>query len=181
MPTALKKSDLQEMPQFYDRYIRLVDDMPVIDALVQYGSIVAHINRDLLHELGSRTYAPGKWTAKNVLQHLLDTERILAYRALRFARNDQTHLQGFDETAFGNYTDAETRTVDDLLAEFTLVRQCGITLFKSFTDEMLYRVGTSNHIKISVLALGFVLAGHPIHHINILEERYFPLLSTTGK
>ncbi|GAA4415504.1 DinB family protein [Nibrella viscosa] len=172
----MKKSDIHPMPEFFDRYINLVDDLPVRDALAQNASLFAGPLQAQLEAVGDRVYAPGKWTVKDILQHCIDTERILSYRALRFARNDQTPLPGFDEESFAQYTTAGERTISDLLEEFSTVRASSLALYRNFTDEMLHREGICFNKKLSVLALGFVITGHPIHHLKVLKERYFPLV-----
>ncbi len=173
----MKRSDIQHMPQFFDRYILLTEDIDVVEGLEQTANLYHQEDiRQALLQLGNQVYAPGKWTVKDIIQHLIDNERIMSYRAMRFARNDKTTLPGYDEELFGANTTANSRTLDDLLDEFSLVRQSTIALFKSFSDEMLHREGISFNQRISPLALGFVLIGHPIHHLNVLKERYFPLI-----
>ena len=122
--------------------------------------------------LGDYVYAPGKWTPKDIVQHLIDTERIMAYRALRFARFDSTSLPGFEEDDFARSARASRRTIADLYAEFGAVRQASLSLFRSFSEEMLEGTGVCAGQTLSVLALGFVLVGHPIHHANVVRERY---------
>lgn len=173
----MKRSDIQHMPQFFDRYILLVDDIDIIDGLEATARLYHTPEiKEKLEALGDQVYAPGKWTAKDIIQHLIDNERIMSYRAMRFARNDKTSLPGYDEELFGANTTANQRTLDELLDEFAVVRQSTIALFKSFSDEMFHRSGVSFNQQISPLALGFVLIGHPIHHLRVLQERYFPLI-----
>lgn len=172
----MTKSDISVMPQFFDRYINLVGNIDLIDALSQATSFDRLLPADAMEALGDLRYAPGKWTVRDILQHIIDTERIMAYRALRFARNDQTSLPGFDEQLFGQTADATRRNLVDLYEEYTLNRQSTIALFRSFDEDMLVRSGICFNQTISALALGFVLVGHPIHHVNIIQERYLPLL-----
>lgn len=172
----MKKSDIQQMPQFFDRYIKLADDLDIVAALEKYDTMESLVEKSLMEQIGDQVYGPDKWTIKEIIQHNIDNERVQAYRALRIARNDQTKLPGYDETLFAANTTAKERSLDDLLAEFAVVRRSNIFLFKSFTDEMQQRVGNCNNIAISTLALGFVLVGHQIHHSNIIKERYAPLV-----
>ena len=165
------------MPKFFDRYINLADNTFILDALTQGASFENLIPAKTLEALGDLRYAPGKWTAKDILQHIIDTERIMSYRALRFARNDQTALPGYDEELFGEFANATRRTIPDLYDEYADVRQSSIRLFNSFDNEMLLRSGICFQQTISVLALGFVLVGHATHHVNIISERYLPLLT----
>jgi hypothetical protein len=163
------------MPDFFDRYIHLVSDFPLPEALAESSTVFQAVSDPVLR-LGEKVYAPAKWTSKDILQHCIDTERILSYRALRFARNDQTRLPGFDESLFAQHSSANDRTVSDLLDEFALVRQSTLAMFLSFTPEMILRHGICFERQVSVLALGFIIAGHALHHRAILEQRYFPLL-----
>lgn len=117
-------------------------------------------------------YAEGKWTIKDIIQHLIDAERIFAYRALRFARNDKTKLPGFDENEYVNATNAIKRSIQDLLTELAVVRQATLSLYKSFSEEELLRIGTASDNPMSVRALGFVIIGHQNHHQRVFEERY---------
>lgn len=117
-------------------------------------------------------YAEGKWTIKEVFQHLNDTERILSYRALRFARHDATELPGFEENDYVPAADVGRRSLSDLSQEHELIRRSTMALFRSFTPAMLLRTGTANGRHISVRALGWSMAGHAMHHLDILEQRY---------
>ena len=173
----MTKSDIPVMPQYFDRYINLAEDIELIDALSQAASFDNLLPTETAEALGEVRYAPGKWTIQDIIQHLIDTERIMTYRALRFARNDQTTLPGFDEGLFGQTARATQRSLTDLYDEYALNRQSTIALFRSFDEAMLVRSGICFNQTISVLAIGFLLVGHPIHHINIIRERYLPLLT----
>jgi hypothetical protein len=172
----MNKSAIAHMPQYFDRYIALADDVPIVQALEQYGAAYLEQEKDKLVALGDSVYAPGKWTVKDILQHMIDTERIFAYRALRIGRSDKTPLPGFEEDFYASHTTAAKRSVDELLEEYAVVRQATILLFRSFSDQMLQNEGTSSGTAISALAIGFTIAGHVIHHVNVLRERYYPLL-----
>jgi len=125
---------------------------------------------------GSFRYAPGKWTVKEVLGHITDTERIFAYRALRFARADQTPLPGFEQDDYVRSGGFSERTLADLAEEFGTVRSASISLFRSFKQDAWPRRGKANEKEVTVRALAFITAGHQIHHRIILEERYFPAI-----
>ncbi|MBB6463620.1 DinB family protein [Flammeovirga kamogawensis] len=173
----MNKKELPFMPVFFDRYINLTDDNNVIDIL---SESISKLNSDFvekLEQLGTDVYAANKWTVLDLMQHMIDTERILAYRALSFAREDKTPLPGFEEDDYAVNSMANHRELADLINEFQVVRMSSIALFKSFSDEMLLQVGTASGNEISVLALGFTIAGHQLHHMKIIEERYFPLLN----
>lgn len=172
----MKRSAIVPMPEFFDRYINLVEDVPVVEALTARTRIFPLADMPKIYALGDKVYAPGKWTIKDVVQHIIDNERIQAYRALRFARNDASMLPGYDEEPYAKEARAERRSLEDLLEEFEVTRRSNILLFSSFTEEMLLRKGICFGKEMSVLALGFVLAGHQEHHVRVVRERYFPLV-----
>lgn len=172
----MKKEAINPMPKFFDRYINQVEDIDLVEGLEKYSPDVVFSDREKLLALRDQVYAPGKWTIKDILQHVIDNERIMTYRALRFSRNDQTKLPGYDEDLLAANTNASNRTVEDLMEEFRVVRKATICLFKGMNDEMVQRSGVASQNEISSLALGFVIIGHPIHHYRVIEERYFPLL-----
>lgn len=170
----MKRSDISRLPQFYDRYINLVEDIPLSDALHQYGGNI--LDSEKLKALGDRSYGPGKWTAREILLHLTDNERIQSCRALRISRGDQTALPGYDQEQMVRNGPAGKRSVDDLLEELRMLRQCSMILFSHMDSQMLLREGLIGTTRISPLALGFVLAGHMLHHEKILRDKYYPLL-----
>lgn len=172
----MKKSDIPSLPEFFDRYINLVEDIDLVEALKKH-TFASVFDLQKMKQLGDLVYEANKWTMKDIVQHALDTERIMAYRALTFARNDKTPLPGFEENDYGRTAEASKRSLDDLLEESSIVRASSIALFKNFTPEMMLRTGVSSKREISVLALGFVIVGHPIHHAKVVRERYFPLLN----
>ncbi|MBE9461841.1 DinB family protein [Dyadobacter subterraneus] len=172
----MKRSDINPMPPFFDRYINLVEDIDIFDAFEKYSPDKVYSEISKLTDLQDKIYAPEKWTVKDILQHVIDNERIMAYRALRFSRNDKTALPGYEEAILAANTVASKRSVTDLMEEFNLLRQSTILLFKNMSGEMILNPGVANNTEISPLALGFVIIGHPVHHMNIIRERYYPLL-----
>jgi hypothetical protein len=174
----MKKSDIHPMPPFFDRYIHLVEDIDIFEAFSQYAPDKIYGDTQKLSDLGDLVYAPGKWTVKDILQHAIDNERIMSYRALCFSRNDQTTLPGYDEQIYGANTIASQRSIDDLMAEFALVRAATIALFRNMSPTMVQREGIAFQTRISPLALGFVILGHPLHHMHVIRERYYPLLES---
>jgi uncharacterized damage-inducible protein DinB len=121
-------------------------------------------------------YAEGKWSVKEVLVHISDTERILAYRMLRIARGDQTPLAGFEQDDYVKTGNCSARPLAELLEEFTAVRRASIVLLRSFDATAWLRRGVANEKEVSVRALAFILAGHERHHRQVLQERYFPAM-----
>jgi len=172
----MKRSEIAHLPEYFERYINLTEDVDINKALELYGHDYLEPERHQLEQLGNRVYAPGKWTVNDIMQHLVDTERIFAYRALRISRSDTTPLPGYDENFYAEHTNAANRTLEDLMMEFELVRASTIMLFKSMSPGMLPKEGTCTGKQMSVLALGFTMVGHVIHHVNVLKERYYPLL-----
>ncbi|WP_338874333.1 DinB family protein [Spirosoma sp. SC4-14] len=172
----MTKSEIPVMPQFFDRYINLAENIDLIEALSQTATFASLIPLETAEALGELRYAPDKWTVKDILQHVIDNERIMTYRAMRFARNDKTALPGYDEQLFGQFANANHRAIADLYDEYAIVRQASICLFKSFDREMILRDGICFNQTISALALGYVVGGHALHHANIIRERYVPLL-----
>lgn len=117
-------------------------------------------------------YEEGKWTIKELLQHIIDCERIFIYRALRFARNDKTELQGFEQDDYNDNVNANGRNLEEMLQEFIIVRQSSIVLFTGFSEEALLRIGKASGSAMSVRALGYLISGHQRHHIQVFQERY---------
>ena len=173
----MTKAEIQTQSGFFDKYIHQVEENEVIQAIEAALERLKAVDISFLERIGERVYAPGKWTIKDIFQHMVDTERILAYRALRFARNDSQALAGFDEEHFAKYANASKRSLAEIKEEYILVKQVNTILFKTFDNEMLLRKGTAFKFEISVMAIGFVLAGHQNHQMRVLEERYYPLIS----
>lgn len=172
----MKRSEVHPLPRFFDRYIGLVDDVDLLAALRQHARFAPEELLLKLPSLAGTRYAPEKWTVRDIVQHVIDNERVQSYRALRFARGDSTPLPGYDEQLFAAHTSAGLRDLDELLQEFELVRASSIALFGSFDGAMLRRSGLCFDVRISVAALGFSLVGHQIHHLHMIRERYLPLL-----
>lgn len=172
----MKRSEITPMPPFFDKYINLIEDIDLFEGFAKHTPDAVFAETDKMLALGNRVYAQDKWTAKDILQHVIDNERIMSYRALRFSRNDKTQLPGYEEDVLAANTIATQRTVEDLMDEFRQLRQSTITLFRNMDKTMLTRIGNANQTEISPLALAFVILGHPVHHMNVLRDRYFPLL-----
>jgi uncharacterized damage-inducible protein DinB len=160
-------------PAFFDTYVRLVDAASVREATLKYkAEIVAFFQTKIPTEKISFRYAEGKWNLKEVLQHVIDTERIFAYRILRISRGDKTPLPGFDEKAFAAESEADLRTWESLLEEFEAVRKSTDLLLQSLSEEQLNQTGTTNGNPVTAKAIGFIVYGHILHHINIVKQRY---------
>jgi len=163
-----------ETENYFGRYITLVpEDMALLDALPYSLGLLEQSLANASDATYDYRYADGKWTIKEVLAHLIDTERIFNYRALRFARKDDTPLAGYDHNSYADYSRANERTPTNLLDELRAVRASTIALFSSFDEAAMLRKGSANALEISVRALGFVQSGHVLHHQKILQEKYF--------
>ncbi|QQS27411.1 MAG: DinB family protein [Sphingobacteriales bacterium] len=174
----MKKSDIKKMPAYFDRYIYLTDDVSYSEALQISLQELETAPKDKWIALGEKVYAVGKWTVKDILRHLIDTERVFAYRITAIARGDKQQMTPFDEEAYAENTTANSRTVEDLLAELILVRKGTISMFQFLTPDMLHQTGNGfNGMQYCPLSLGFMLAGHQRWHFKVLEERYYGLLS----
>jgi hypothetical protein len=171
----MKKSDITIMPEFFDRYINLVKEDDLMTALRQSRKDLDNIDMGLLNKIGMKVYAPGKWTINEIYQHILDNERIQAYRALRFARKDATPLPGYEENDLAAQSNANNRTLESIINELKVVRDSTILMYESFDKDALTYLGTANNIKNTALALGFVIVGHEVHHVNVIRERYLGL------
>ena len=168
----MKKPTGSEFPEFYAPYIERVESTNVMEALKATLQNTTEFIRNIPLEKEYFSYADNKWTVKNVLSHIIDTERVMAYRALRFARNDSTDLPGYDEKDYAESDNTDNITLEGLASNFHNLRISTVDLFSSFSDEMLKRSGTANSLQVSVLALGYIIAGHELHHLSILKERY---------
>lgn len=157
---------------YFKNYIAMVEEEEVLKALKkstkQFKKLLQQINEENAHY----RYAEGKWSIKEMILHIIDTERIFNYRALCFARNEQQALPGFNHDEYVKYSNADNRTLKSLRKEFFAVRKTTYLLFKSFDEAMLQKEGVMNGNKLSVLGIGFVIAGHQQHHINVLNEKY---------
>jgi uncharacterized damage-inducible protein DinB len=165
-----------EYAPYYETYISKVKGNDIVSVLDAQRLQTAQLFAARSERDGNFRYAPDKWTVKEVLGHVIDSERIFAYRALRIARGDQTPLSGFEQDDYvrgGNFSE---RTLADLAEEFELVRTANVAFFKSLPKEAWQRRGVANKNEVTVRALAFIVAGHELHHRLILEERYFPAI-----
>lgn len=154
-------------------YIRLVpDEGLLLQYLKEHFEKTRELTLSLSEEKLLYRYAANKWTIKELLVHITDDERIYAYRALRFARGDKTQLPGFEQDDFVSYSNANNRPVRNILEELEAVRNATITLFESFDSAALSRKGIADNNPVTVRALGYHIAGHELHHINIIKEKY---------
>ena len=165
-----------EYAPFYAHYVRLAGADP-LQALRAQPQELQRLLAGLTDEQARFRYAPGKWSIKEKLVHMVDTERIFAYRALRIARGDATPLAGYEQDDYVPLSDADARPLADILTEYTAVRAATLCLFESLGAVAAERCGTASGHPVSVRALVYMLAGHEAHHLQLLQERYLPQLA----
>jgi hypothetical protein len=158
--------------EYFNHYINQVDSLEPIAALEVTLPEFLTLLEKVDDEKGLYCYEEGKWSIKEVIAHIIDAERVFAYRAMSFARNDKNDLAGFDDHLYTKNSGANNRSMKQLLAEFEIVRKASIALFASFEEDMWARIGTANGITIDVKSIAYLIAGHCRHHGNILQERY---------
>jgi hypothetical protein len=161
-----------EYGSFYQTYINYTSGKDYSILVQQYHDRITESWAAIPAEKANYAYAEGKWSIKQMFQHVIDTERIFAYRALAIARKEPAALLGFDENEYAKNGTAANRNWKDMLTEWRVVRQSTNLLFGSFTEEQLRCMGTASGLPISVNALGFIIFGHALHHLHILKERY---------
>jgi hypothetical protein len=171
----MTRSQLVNLPEFFDRYILMCDDVTLIEALSSSLVDIETMDVAELGSLGDRTYAPGKWTIKDIFQHVLDTERIFAYRALTLSRGEKNIVR-FDENMYADFAMATRRSLPEILEEFLLIKKSTLLLFQSMNEEMLTRKATNHNGDYSPRMIGFSIAGHQRWHMDIIKDRYLPLI-----
>ncbi len=161
-----------EYAPYYEKYISLVPEGNIIEILAEQITTAEKLFGEITEEKSKFRYSKDKWSIQEVLGHIIDTERIFAYRALRFSRNDKTALPGFEQDDFVPNSNQDNVLLKDLLEELLLVRKANLKMFASFSDEMWSRVGIACDNAMSVRALAYNLAGHLTHHISVIKEKY---------
>jgi hypothetical protein len=168
----LYRPDTTEYADYYKNYIALVPEGPILDFLAKQPGEYRHLLAKVSDAEAIAPVAPGKWSIKQILGHISDTERVISYRALRFARGDQTELPGFEQDDFVREAGSNSRSVEDLLAEFENIRKATIALFSSLPPGADTRTGLANSNRLTVRALAFIAAGHAQHHYEMLKARF---------
>lgn len=167
-----RKLQANESSEYFKRYINLVETKNIIAALKNQLTDIEQFFREWPTHKWDYAYTEGKWTIKEVLIHMMDAERILAYRALRIARNDATALPGFDQDEFAPFMNSANRSAESIMSEYRAVRMATIALVENLDDAALSRIGTASDAPASPLAMAFVIAGHEIHHMNAVRKKY---------
>jgi hypothetical protein len=172
MPATAVRPAKTEYDPYYEKYITLVPDVDVLTALEQQLPETQALLRSVSPEHALFRYEPGKWSVKEMLGHVNDTERIFTYRALRIARGDQTPLAGFEQNDYIKPGGFDKRSIASLSIEFEYVRRATISLFRNLDAEAWERRGIASAVEVSVRALAYIIAGHELHHRKILREKY---------
>lgn len=167
-----QRPDNSVIPQYYLEYVKLAGGDNLFDALRASRELTLQTIDLIPHDKEDFSYAKDKWSLKTVLSHIIDSERVFAYRALRFSRMDKTELQGFDENEYASNCNAGSRRLWDIRDEYVSVRDSTIQLYKQMDRSMLNFAGVANELKVSPLILGWIIAGHNIHHCYVIKRRY---------
>lgn len=171
----MKKSDIKELPEYFEYYINLNEDIELTEGFNKSLKQIDDINIEQLKRIGLKVYADGKWSVNKIIQHLTDWERIWCYRTLIAVRKEGTIPGGLDHNIMADNSNADELPIEQLLAELRTVRMATKAMFDTFSHEILISDCKFNNNRMSVLAMGFNIIGHQLHHFNIIKERYVPL------
>ena len=172
MSFKIKKPEPGTYPENYKQYIDLIPETDIITFLEEQQSETLIFFRELTEDQLSYRYADGKWSVKQILKHVIDTEQIFDYRALCFSRNETISLPGFDQDNYIAQSNADQLTQSALLNEFEILRSFTIRMFKNFDEDMWNRKGRANDLNFSIRAIPFIIAGHLGHHVKITSDKY---------
>ncbi len=168
----MKRPDTNEFDPYYNTYVSLISDDNVLNILEKQPAELNALFLNVPEERGLFAYAEGKWTVKELLSHIIDGERMFAYRILRISRGDTTPIEGFEQDGYIENSNAHNRSFTDLVTEFDLLRRANMLMFNNLSAEASGRMGMASEKAVSVRALAYIMAGHVRHHINILNARY---------
>ena len=169
---SISRPEKSEYAAYYEKYVSLVNGDDILPVLIKNKTVTQNLLAEISEEKSLFRYAEGKWSIKELLAHIIDTERIFAYRALRFARNDKTKIEGFEQDDYIKNAEFDKCKFTDLIAEFAFLRDANILMFQNLNAEAWQRSGIASENLVSVRAIAYIIAGHELHHINILKERY---------
>jgi uncharacterized damage-inducible protein DinB len=172
MMSLSNRPEKGEYNNYYTAYVNLVPNGDIFLILDKQIQDTVNLCKDISDNQGLFRYAPNKWSFKEVIGHMTDTERIMSYRLLCIARGEKESLPGFDENVYVNKGSFDKQSIHDLLESLTIVRQSTLHLLKSLDDQALLRQGSANNSEVTVRALAYIIAGHELHHRQILKERY---------
>lgn len=170
----MPRPDVNDFPEYFARYIARVEADHLSDALAFYSKPLTDFYTALPEDKAEYRYAPGKWTLKELLQHVIDTERIMSYRLLRISRGDKTPLASFDEDSYAAASNANARSFDSIKEEFVAVRKATDLLIASLSNEQLACEGIASNLPVKANAIGFIIFGHMLHHKMVIIDKYQP-------
>ena len=168
----MQRPDQGDYPSYEEAYIKTVEGNNILKALEKQLISIPEFLNSIPEDKGKYSYAEGKWTINQVVEHFIDTERVFAYRALCIARGEEKTLPGFEHIDYVNAANSNNRELVDLIEEFRKVREANLSLFKSFSEDIFKKRGNVDDYNITVNAILYLFAGHTNHHINILKEKY---------
>lgn len=171
----MKKSEITNFPKYFDYYINLNEDIELVEAFNKSIEQVDELDIQRMKKIGLNVYQENKWTVHKILQHITDWERIWCYRTLLFARQEGTIPVGLEEQTLAENCNADELPIEQLIAEIRAVRISTKAMFASFNQNILQINCKTQTYEMSVLAMGFNIIGHQIHHLNVIKERYYPL------
>lgn len=174
----MKKSDINQPPCYFDKYMNCVADIELFEAFDQSQTELETLDLAHFNQVGEAVYAEGKWTIKDIFQHLIDAEHILSYRALRIGRNDKALYTGFDQDLLAANAGTSTRSLEVIVEELKLLRRVTKFMFRTFTDEAMQRFTIVDGKQMSALAFGFTIFGHQKYHLRMIGEKYLPLIKS---
>ena len=172
MMVTITRPAAAEYAPYYSRYIDLVPQGDIVDLLAGQIEKTLSLLARVDHEKAEYRYAPDKWSVKEVVGHVVDTERVFAFRAFAFSRNDSNPLPGMEQEDYARAANYHDRPLQDILEEFREVRRSTISLCRSFDEGMLMRRGIASECEFSVRSLPYIIAGHELHHMRVLQDKY---------
>lgn len=171
----MRRPDISLLPEYFGKYINLLEDIDLMEAFGQSILEIDAVDIELSESIGDKVYEPGKWTIKEIIQHITDGERVMAFRAFLFARKDPRMQLEVDFDKLHTHSNGKGRTIESLLHQLKITRLSTIEMFRGFDKEALLNTGINWKYEMSVLAMGFFLIGHQTHHFNIIREKYLNL------
>jgi hypothetical protein len=168
----MSKEWLENVPAYFDGYLKLVGEDNMIEAMINSKAEFVAWSQDISEDKGTFAYQEGKWTVNELLQHVIDTERIFQYRSLSIARGEMNELPGFDHNSYVKNSKANARKLSDVISEFDRLRDSSIALYGSMDETNVKYKGMANGFVVQPVLYGFLISGHLRHHLNVLKSRY---------